>query len=204
MILLTSTTSPFGRKARVLIQELGLQDAVTLQDPGAVSPVANNARLNAVNPLGMMPALELANGERLTDSPLICEYLNHIADGPFFPAEPARRFQTLALQALGDGILDLSVAVRGELAIRPEALRWQTWIDHQQEKVERGLDELETRCSQFAAAPLIGEVTVACALGYRDFRFADLNWRARRPALTRWFDQVMQRASLAGTGPVPG
>jgi glutathione S-transferase len=201
MQLITASASPFARKVRVLIQELGIQDKVTFQDPGAVTPVSNNAELNAINPLGMLPALELDNGDCLYDSPVICEYLNHIADGPFFPSEPDRRFQTLGLQALGDGILDLSVALRYETAIRPQALHWQLWIDHQNEKIERGLDALESRCGQFESSPLIGEITIACALGYRDFRFADSDWRSARPALTQWFEQIMRRDSLASTIP---
>ncbi len=201
MKLVTAAASPFARKVRVLIIELGLQEAVNLQDPGAVTPVSNNAVLNAINPLGMLPALELDNGDCLYDSPVICEYLDHIADGSLFPSEPSRRFQALGLQALGDGILELSVALRYETALRPQALRWQEWIDHQNEKIERGLDALESRCESFEPSPLIGEFTVACTLGYRDFRFADSDWRPGRPALTQWFSQIMQRDSLANTIP---
>jgi len=201
MKLVSVTASPFVRKVRVLILELGLQDTVILQDAGAVTPVSNNTGLNAVNPLGMVPALELDDGSSLYDSPVICEYLNQIADGPFLPTDALRRFQTLGLQALGDGILDLSVALRYETAVRPEALRWQDWIDHQNEKIVRGLDALESKCLQFEASPLIGEVTIACALGYRDFRYADNDWRVGRPALTAWFEAIMQRESLQQTIP---
>ena len=201
MKLVTAAASPFARKVRVLILELGLQEAVTLQDPGMVTPVSNNATLNAINPLGLLPALELDNGDCLYDSPVICEYLNHVADGSLFPSEPTRKFQALGLQALADGILDLSVALRYETVLRPQALRWQEWIDHQNEKIERGLDALEARCEQFEPSPLIGEFAVACALGYRDFRFADSDWRPGRPALEQWFKQIMRRDSLANTIP---
>ncbi len=201
MKLITAAASPFVRKARVLILELGLQDVVTLVDPGPVNPVASNDTLNAINPLGMIPALELDNGDSLYDSAVICEDLNQLADGPFFPADSDRRMQTLRLQALGDGILDISVALRYETAMRPEEMRWPDWIENQNTKVERGLDVLETGCSQFESSPLIGEITIACALGYRDFRFADNDWRAGRPALTQWFAQMMQRESLASTIP---
>ena len=201
MKLVSVTTSPFVRKVRALILELGLQDTVLLQDPGAVTPVSNNPVLNAVNPLGMVPALELDDGSSLYDSPVICEYLNQLADGPFFPADAVRRFQTLGLQALGDGILDLSVALRYETAMRPEALRWQEWIDHQNEKITRGLDALETKCEYFETSPMIGEITIACALGYRDFRYADDDWRVGRQALAVWFEVIMQRASLQQTKP---
>jgi glutathione S-transferase len=147
MKLITADASPFVRKVRILILELGLQDAVTLVDPGQITPISNNDRLNAANPLGLIPAL------------------------------------------------------RYETAMRPAELQWQTWTDNQNAKVERGLDALESRCGEFEPSPLIGEITVACALGYRDFRFADNDWRGGRPALTQWFEQMMQRDSLASTVP---
>ena len=201
MKLFFAPASPFARKVRVLIKELGLEDTVTLHDAGAVTPVSNNTELNLLNPLGMLPALELDNGESLYDSPVICEYLNQIADGPFFPADSNQRFRTLGLQALGDGMLDLSVAMRYETAMRPENLQWQTWLDYQREKVQRGLDTLEARCEQFEATPLIGEITAACVLGYLDFRFAENDWRHDRAALTGWFGEIMLRDSLANTIP---
>ena len=201
MKLFIVPASPFARKVRVLIKELGLDDTVTLHDVGAVTPVSNNADLNSLNPLGLLPALELDNGDSLYDSPVICEFLNHVANGPFFPADDDQRFRTLGLQALGDGMLDLSVAMRYEAAMRPEALQWQTWLDYQQEKVQRGLDALEVRCEQFEDSPLIGEITVACALGYLDFRFADNDWRVDRPELANWFGEIMQRDSLSSTVP---
>ena len=201
MKLFFAPASPFARKVRVLIKELGLEDTVTLHDVGAVTPVSNNQDLNLLNPLGMLPALELDNGDSLYDSPVICEYLNHIADGSLFPADGNQRFRTLGLQALGDGMLDLSVAMRYETAMRPENLQWQTWVDYQQEKVQRGLDSLEACCEQFEASPLIGEITVACVLGYLDFRFADNDWRDGHPALTSWFSRIMLRDSLASTVP---
>jgi len=201
MKLIFAPASPFARKVRVLIKELPLEQTVLLQDAGAVSPVSNNNDLNLLNPLGMLPVLELDNGDSLYDSPVICEYLNHIADGPFFPTDTERRFRTLHLQALGDGILDLSVAMRYETAMRPDNLRWQTWLDFQQEKVQRGLDTLEAQCNEFEASPLIGEITVACVLGYRDFRFSDIDWRKGRPALANWFSQIMQHNSFIETVP---
>lgn len=201
MKLITADASPFVRKVRVLILELGLQDSVVLEDAGPITPVSINAGLNAINPLGMIPALELDDGDSLYDSTVICEYLNQAAHGPFFPSDPSRRFRTLRLQALGDGMLDLSVALCYETALRPPALQWQEWIDSQNAKIERGLDTLENLCDSFEPSPLIGEITVACALGYRGFRFADDDWRSGRPMLAQWFEQMMQRDSLAGTIP---
>ena len=193
--------SPFARKARACMIELGLQGQIELVRAEGVSPVSNNAELNIHNPLGMIPALVLDNGDNLYDSVVICEYLNQLQGGRLFPAEMEQRFQALQLHALADGIMELSVAVRYELAMRPAELHWQTWIEHQNEKITRGLDQLERQCAGFSAEPTIGELTVACALGYRDFRFAEDDWRVGRPGLVAWYEGVMQRKSLAETIP---
>ena len=201
MKLINLPASPFGRKVEVVIHELGLQDRVEVVNPGVVTPVSNNATLNDINPLGMLPALELDNGDSLYDSPVICEYLNTLAGGALYPADAEARTRALRLQALADGVLDLSVALRYELALRPENLRWLDWIEHQEEKVGRALDSLEQTCGSFAEEPTIGELTVACALGYRDFRFADVDWRGGHPALSAWYEGMAARDSFRNTIP---
>jgi len=132
---------------------------------------------------------------------VIAEYVNTIAAGKLFPVAPEARFRSLKLQALADGIMDISVALRYETALRPEALRWPEWIDHQNQAVTRGLNALEQFCSQFSAEPTIGELAVACALGYRAFRFADQDWRQTCPMLTQWYASVEQRESMQQTIP---
>lgn len=202
MKLISLPASPFARKARVMIIELDLQDTVEIVDPGVVTPVSNNDGLNDINPLGMIPSLVLDNGESLYDSPVICEYLNHVSVGSVFPSETDARFKALQLQALADGMMDVSVALRYELAMRPAELHWQAFIENQGEKISRCLVQLEKQCDEFSNEPTIGEFTVACALGYRDFRFGDMDWRAEHPKLAAWFATIMQRESLAST--IPG
>ena len=201
MKLITAKPSPFARKARVVVIELGLQDRVSELDVGGVAPVSNTADVNSVNPLGMIPALELDDGGSLYNSPLVCEYLNHIGGGSLFPTDPARRYATLELQALADGLLDVAVALRYETALRPEALRWADYIEHQKEKIGRALDALETKCANFEAEPLIGEITVACALGYLDFRYPEDDWRNGRAQLSAWYESIRQRPGLQQTVP---
>ena len=201
MKLISAKPSPFARKARALIIELGLQDRVTELDVGGVTPVSNTVDVNTVNPLGMIPALELDDGSSLYNSPLVCEYLNHVGGGSLFPAEAERRYETLKLQALADGLMDVAVALRYETALRPEELRWQDWIDHQKEKIGRALDALEVKCANFEREPLIGELTVACALGYLDFRYPEDDWRSGHPALAAWHEDIRQRPSLQQTAP---
>ena len=66
------------------------------------------------NPLGKIPTLVLEDGTVIYDSPVICEYLDTLHDGPkLFPAWP-ERLMALRRQALGDGMLDIALALLGE------------------------------------------------------------------------------------------
>lgn len=202
MKLISVAASPFARKARASIIELGLQDRVEIVDPGMVTPVSNNESLNNINPLGMIPALVMDSGEALYDSSVICEYLNQLAEGSLYPSEINDRYRALKLHSLANGILDLSVATRYETAMRPSEFQWGTFIDHQEEKVSRGLNQLEQQCDSFSEEPTIGELTIACALGYRDFRYSHVDWRGDHPKLAQWFEGMMTRESLKTTIPV--
>jgi glutathione S-transferase len=138
------------------------------------------------NPLGKIPALALEDGSSLYDSRVIAEYLDHLAGGDkLFPADPARRFAALRLQALGDGINDAALLIRYENASRRGALRYEALVELQQGKIDRALAALE------AAPPLgavdIGHIALATALGYLDLRFEGA-WRVGHPGLVFWLD----------------
>jgi len=193
--------SPFARKAAILLHELNITDSVELFDPGAVTPNGQNADIDSVNPLGMIPVLILDDGSAVFDSPVICECLNDLGQGHFFPTEAKQRLRALQLQALADGIMDLSVAERYETALRPENLRWPEWIAQQEIRVANAISMLNQQCAQFDPAFCIGEVAVVAALGYRDFRYADVDWRSNCPALATWFEQISQRESVKLTVP---
>jgi len=102
----------------------------------------------------------------------------------------------LGLQALADGIADAAVAriVEGR---QPEPN--QTQIAHQMKAVEAGLNALER--VKFMDPPTIGEIAVACALGYIDFRMPDLDWRASRPKLSAWYAKFREYPSMKATEP---
>ena len=75
---------------------------------------------------------------------------------------------------MGDGILDASVPRRGEM-MKPQDEGRAAWIARQKAAVDRTLDALEADPPHRAID--IGSITIACALGYLDFRFAAQPWR---------------------------
>jgi glutathione S-transferase len=199
MKLYFSPASPYARKVRVSAFELGLAARIELL-PVTLSPISPNAQLREHNPLGKIPVLLTESGEALYDSPVICEYLDALAGGGRLwpPAGPAR-WRALRRQALADGITDAAVLVRYEQTVRPEALRWSEWIEGQRLKIRTALAELE---SDSLEGPFdIGAISIACALGYLDLRFAEERWREHQPRLAGWLATLAQRPSLASTTP---
>jgi glutathione S-transferase len=186
--------SPFARKAMVIAHELGLKLEV-LPRP------KDSAEFRRINPLGKIPALVLDDGSALFDSPVICEYLNQFGGGKFFPGmslwrQNSGRWKALGLQALGDGIADAVVArvVEGRQPAPNEAQ-----IAHHMAAVEAGLDSLER--VKFAEFPTIGEIAVACAIGYIELRLPGLDWRATRPRLAAWYAKFCEYPAMKATAP---
>jgi glutathione S-transferase len=198
MKLRHAAASPFVRKVTVVAHELGLADRIELV-PTAVSPVQANPSLASDNPLMKVPSLTTDDGQVLFDSPVICEYLDGLAGGgKFFPAAGAARWTALRQQALGDGILDALILCRYETT-RPEDKRWSGWTDGQMAKAHQGLATVERE--DLAGPRTIGHVTIACMLGYLDFRFPNDGWRQRHPKLAAWYREIEQLPSMQATKP---
>ncbi|MGE0751901.1 MAG: glutathione S-transferase family protein [Variibacter sp.] len=199
MILRTSTASPFGRKARIAAAVLGLDKKIDVRHADGSDP---NDPIRTENPLGKMPVLTLEDGTYLYDSPVILEYFDVLAGGGrIIPKETAARFAALRLQALGDGLMDASVLLMYEQRFRAEDRRESKWIEHQTAKVSRALAALEKALPAVSASPDVGQITLACALGYLDFRFAG-EWRKQYPKLVQWLDAFAAKVpAYAATTP---
>ncbi len=177
MQLTYASASPFARKLLILLHELNLTGRVELLTPAPITPVTANEVVEQANPLGMIPVLIIDENQSVYDSCVICEYLNQLGGGDFIPQDPEQRLRALQLQSLADGIMDVSVALRYETPLRPEELRWQEWIDQQTRRVKQALQSLDARAADLHTQFRIGEVALVSALGYRDFRFADVSER---------------------------
>lgn len=184
MKLFYSPTSPFVRKVVIAAKIRGLDAQIERLPTDAHS---SPATLLAANPLSKVPCLLTEDGVALFDSPVICEYLDSLGDAPpLFPDHGGPRWTALRQQALADGIMDAAVLARME-SVRPQEETRSTVITRQKSAVTRGLTVLEEHPPE-AGNPTIGAVSVACALGYLDFRFAADNWREGHPRLARWLD----------------
>lgn len=199
MRLFHSASSPFVRKVMVLIHEARI-DGITLV-PVAGNPVSPGTMPVDHNPLGKIPALVLDDGRTLHDSRVICRYLDDHARAGLYPDAPGL-WDTLTLEATADGILEAAVLMVYELRLRPEELRFAPWTDGQWAKIARALDAAETRWMPHLHGPLdMGQIALACALGYLDFRHDARGWRQGCESLAAWYAAFSQRPSMQATVP---
>lgn len=197
MKLFYSQTSPFVRKVMLVLHETGQVDDVEIVKVASTA-LAPDAGLAAANPLKKIPALARASGPTLYDSRVICEFLDQRAD-----AGLCRDFEFKILEATGDGIMDAGVAMAYERRLRPEDKQWQDWIDGQQAKILSACAALEARWMAHLSGPLnIGQLSVAAALAYVDFRHPDAGWRTGNDQLAAWFADFESRPSFLATKPV--
>lgn len=195
MKLYYSGTSPYVRKAIACALSCGTLDQITRIE---TNPHVTPPDLLRDNPLSKVPCLVTQDGLALFDSPVICEYLDAVGGGSLFPPPGPARWRALKLQAIGDGIMDAAVLRRMEMGRPHEAAR-DAVMDRQREAMTRALDLLQVDPPPNHLD--IGTISVACALGYLDLRFASDGWRDGRGTLATWYDAMMQRPEIAQSAP---
>ncbi len=203
MKLIGSTTSPYVRKVRVVFAEKKLDHTMELVDVWAPdTPMALH------NPLGKVPCLLMEGGSALHDSRVIVEYLDTLSPvGNLIPSGGRERAEVKTWEALADGLLDAALLARMEAIWvgRDDSQRSPAWIARQMDKIQHALTAMARNlgdkpfCSGIHFS--LSDVAVGCALGYLDFRFADIDWRSAHPNLAKLAEKLNQRPSFADSLP---
>jgi len=192
-----TNNSPYARKVRVVAFEAGLYDEVewktiTREERGDI---------NNFNPLGKVPVAVLGTGEIVCDSPVICAYLDSLSSiVDLIPESEPKRWQTLTLEALGDGLGDTVIVISQEKQ-RPSEKYSQEIVDRQTAKIKSALSVLDSAAVDFKDPPLLGEIAVACAMGYMEFRGILPEWSKAYVNLAKWYDNILERQSFKITAP---
>lgn len=197
MKLYGSLTSPYVRKVRIVLKEKNLAHDLVVEGPADTA--GNVARLN---PLRAIPLLERDDGEVFFDSPMICEFLDSLNDKPrLYPASGEARWQAMRWQALGQGMLEATVArmVEGR---KPAEKQDPAVIAKHEARIAAALAFAAARvpASGFLSGNSIGiaDIALATALGYLDLRYVH-DWRGKHPKLANWFAPIGSRASFVET-----
>ena len=205
MRLIGAVTSPYVRKVRVVLAEKKLDYKFLPENVWA-----DDTQIGAANPLGKVPCLVMDGQDAVFDSRVIVEYLDTLSPvGKLIPPSGRQRVEVKTWEALADGLMDAAILARLERTWpgRAESERSPAWIDRQMKKVHDALTAMSAGladkpwCSQGVHLSL-ADIAVGCALGYLDFRFPELDWRARHANLAVLLDdRLMARPSFADTLP---
>lgn len=202
MKLIGSLTSPYVRKVRVVLAEKKLDYQFELEDPWG------SDALLKLNPLGKVPCLVLEGREAVFDSRVIVEYLDTRSPvSRLIPEASRARTEVRTWEALADGVLDAAVLARLELTWpgRGPKQRSSAWVDRQMSRIVAALGAMSNAlkeqpwCSGNHLS--LADIAVGCTLGYLDFRFPDVEWRAKHPNLKRLYAKLAARQSFIDTAP---
>ncbi len=201
MKLIGSDGSPFVRKVRVVLAEKKIDYEFVREDVWSATSAIGQS-----NPLGKVPTLVTDDGAAVFDSRVIVEYLDTVTPiHRLIPPSGRSRVEVRCWEALADGLLDALVMVRIEYSQRTEAQRSQAWIDRQLAKVDAALASMSNGLGDRAfccdGRYTLADIAVGCALGYLDFRFAQIDWRTRHPNLAALSEKLSTRHAFVDTAP---
>jgi len=202
MKLIGSLTSPYVRKVRIVMAEKKLDYQFELEDVWASDAILKS------NPLGKVPCLVMEGGEAVFDSRVIVEYLDTRSPvSRLIPESNRERTEVRTWESLADGLVDAAILARLEQtwAGRKDGERSQAWIDRQMKKIDASLDAIATGLAEkpwcTGIHMSLADIAVGCALGYLEFRFADIGWRRDHANLARLADKLNARQSFIDTRP---
>jgi glutathione S-transferase len=203
MKLIGSITSPYVRKVRIVMAEKKLDFDFVTEDVWAA-----DTQIVSSNPLGKIPCLVMEGGEALFDSRVIVEYVDTLSPvGKLIPDRGRERAEVKTWEALADGLLDAAILARLEATWsgRQESERCQAWIDRQFKKIDDSLAAMDRalaeRSNCVGIQISLADIAVGVAVGYLDFRFANIDWRGRHPNLAALYERLSQRQSFKDTLP---
>jgi glutathione S-transferase len=203
MKLIGAVTSPYVRKVRIVMSEKKLDFQFVTEDVWSATTTIGEA-----NPLGKVPCLVMEGGEALFDSRVIVEYIDTLSPvGKLIPSMGRERAEVKTWEALADGVLDAAILARLEATWpgRSAEQRSSAWIDRQMAKIAASLKAIsqglgdKPYCAGIHFS--LADIAVGCVLGYLDFRFPQITWRADYPNLAKLDDKLALRQSFIDTKP---
>ncbi|MEM9683817.1 MAG: glutathione S-transferase N-terminal domain-containing protein [Pseudomonadota bacterium] len=204
MKLYITPGSPYARMARIICIEKGLENRVETVMAATRKP---DSPYYGTNPSGRVPFLDLGDGRGYEDSPLVCRYLDTIGDGPtLYPEDGAEGWEVRRLESSARSMMD-GMAVWGrEFIYRPPERRSDMIIAHEEARALRMADLFDSEMENpvLTGRLNIAQITLGCALnGGGAPLLCGQEWRAARPALATWADQMAERPSFQATVPPP-
>ena len=200
MKLYGSRTSPYVRKVRIVMIEKRIECEFVEENVWSADTL-----VTLHNPLTKIPVLVLDDGMALYDSRVVAEYLDGITPvSRLIPDGGRERALVKRWEALGDGIADAGIALFLERK-REQSLQSKDWMTRQLGKMDSGIAaaarELGEREYCHGLSLTLGDISLACALLWMEFRLPEVTWRTNHPSLKKWVERLESMPSFADTAP---
>lgn len=207
MRLFYSPFHSFVHKTLVVAHEAGLWETLTRVPTFPFRDlngrfVTGQYDMSELAPLGKVPCLALEDGTVLYGSQTIVEFLDaQRVTNRLYPPDGAKRWDALRRLALGDTLFECAVQLSME-AWLPEEARRRTLYEWVWPKIVATLDEAERWAAtnpdfDIGSAGLLQGVSYLGEEGStEDLLHPRYRWRDGRPALSDWYDVVIQRPSV--------
>jgi glutathione S-transferase len=196
MRILTNTTSPYARIARIALGEKGFD----LSPTQIVNPWADDAPLLALNPAARVPTLETDGGTPLTESLLILLWLEKKIPEPSLLQGPLDHIISQA--GLAMGVIDaMANIVTGTMQMDPNWGESRVGL-RRRRTIITGFRPLEADPPAYeGGTPNVAVITTVVAVDYLQLRFGDAPWAEKLPKLQILREKVAERPAFAQTVP---
>ena len=194
MRLIGTLTSPYARKARLVLLEKNIPHDFVIDLP------QGNLALQA-NPMGRIPALILDDGFCVFDSSVIADYADTLSDDPVLipRMDPRARLRVKRWEALADGIADSAVVVRTE-RMRDVEKQDAATLELHNRAISNALDNASSLLGRNewceGVSITLADLALTSALAYLDLRQPERDWRGAYPNLASWFAKMAKRKSV--------
>jgi glutathione S-transferase len=196
MRILTNTTSPYARIARIALAEKGFD----LSPTQIVNPWADDPELLELNPAARVPTLEVEGGLPITESLLILLWLENKVPQPSLLDGKLDLVISQAGRAMG--VIDaMTNIVTGTMQMDP---KWgETRVGLRRRRtIVTGFRALEAEPPAYAGGTTnVAVITAVVAVDYLRLRFRDATWVEPIPRLDALRTQVADRPAFAKTEP---
>ncbi|MDX7952841.1 glutathione S-transferase family protein [Lichenihabitans sp. Uapishka_5] len=196
MRILTNTTSPYARIARIALAEKGFD----LGPSEIVNPWGDPEALLALNPAGRVPTLEIDGGLPSTESLLILLWLERKVPEPSLLGTDLDRVVSQAGRAMG--VIDaMANIVTGQMQMDPAWGETRVGLKRRR-TIVTGLRPLEAEPPAYRGGPPdIAVITAVVAYDYLTLRFAAAPWVEPTPQLAALRAATAERPAFKATVP---
>lgn len=196
MRILTNTTSPYARIARIALVEKGID----LRDTRLVNPWTDDDEMLRLNPASRVPTLQLASGLPLTESLLILLWLERTIPEPSLLEGDLDRIVSRA--GLAMGVIDAMANIfTGVMQIDPNFAESRVGLKRRR-TIVTGFRALESDPPAYrGGTPDIAVIMAVVAVDYLRLRFKDAPWLEPIPRLEALREALAKRPAFASTEP---